>query len=279
MNKLISIFNNGSLGEDESTKPEKESQQTGSPKTRKDGKYLTFTIDELREFGCYAASTGRGLDSYKTRLVAIAESRRDAIEQECEEKSAEPKDRLERIKAERDALLASVDPEAKHTTEAALKCELAVQKTHISGLMVEAKSDKPILISQERRRLAKEQSDAEEASLKDRIALAEKRREIIEQHRTANLDELNRQAGRIQEHSKELPARLEVARAQAAELNLSGITHHVTSFLIWGSSVSLVGAGVAVTQLMQRASQRLKPNKRTRCLSPGCVMFTLQPTC
>ena len=189
MGHLISIFNDGVIGEDDSSKSNGSlASPTTVASTSRRGDYLTFTIGELRELGCYAASTGLGLGQYKVRLLTVAESRRTAIQEEADAKTAEPKKRLDAIQEERSALLAQVDPEAKHTTEAALKFELATQEAVMSGLFWEAKADRKAIESQEQYRAAKEKTEREHERLKSQIAHAETMLTVWQQDRERQPD-------------------------------------------------------------------------------------------
>jgi hypothetical protein len=215
--------------------------------------YLTLTVPELRELGCLAASTGSGLQGCKTRLEQIAQARRTAIDAEFQSKNELSAKRLAALEADRDETLKTVGPDGTGRTSAILRQELAKRNADLAGLVMEARSQSLLNTISVQRRIAKEHAEIAEEHIKDRLSRAELLLNVIARDREANKAELERQANRLADRSQTLLQELHDAQKQVADLSQTGITRHVAGFLTWGSSVSLIGAGIAVEQLLHRA--------------------------
>ncbi|HYL74815.1 MAG TPA: hypothetical protein VEU96_11460 [Bryobacteraceae bacterium] len=210
--------------------------------------YLGFSVSELKELGCYAASTGSGIAVYVQHLQAIVNARESALMAILDAQAAGDRSRLKMLEEER----ASSGSESR-VSGAVLQSQVDKWNAEIVQLTSDAKAHWRSRRLEERQRLEKERNDAELSWLSGQLTRGEKLLDVAIKGWEANLAEFERQAVKLEgvviAHENEL----EKAKARTGRLHDEGITRHVAGFLIWATTATLLGTGIAVTQLLKSA--------------------------
>ncbi len=231
--------------------------------------HLSFSIAELRELGCHAATHGAGSpEPWMARLRAIAKARRESIEKEYRSRVTAPEESIAELVAERDAMCQALGLATQTAYVGVIESEMATLDAAIRDAILGARAERREVELQRRRAISDLEADLDKARLSGRIQYAQLVLESLRKDRAANQAEIERQADRVQALSSERQEQLARLRRRMVGMDDAGVTRHVAGFLIWATSASLLGAGVAVSQILQHAlSASVSPGKQDSLLS------------
>lgn len=216
-----------------------------------EARYLSRTVQELREFGCFAAETGCGLAPYQTRLKEVAQARAVAVDAFVREPCAQLNVELRSLAAAQQSALRGAPAEPSFNTVEALSSALSEHDRTIADLEEEGRSPSYASRFSVEREAVLDALRLDRERMEERVHAVQPLLRMWQDSWDENAEALQHHARLFEERGRACRERLATAATRVERLHQAGISRPIAGLLVWASSIALAGTGFAVSRVIK----------------------------